>query len=100
VRDALAELRVPNVLTNAIVEYKGLLWVPHKDLIEGGYGWLESFTVVQINKRYYELQGHVQVTGYDGTDVEGGCWWIEEIDPEEYFADVPVLGPDADGNDG
>lgn len=62
-----------------IVEHAGLLWVPHKELLDGGLCNLENFDVVQINRRWYELQHHIAPRS---TSFPGGCWWIEEVSPD------------------
>lgn len=64
----------------------GRLWVTHEELLEAGYQSIEADTVLWLNNTFYEVQG------YSST---GGSWWIEAIDPEAEFADLPVLS-DAD----
>lgn len=69
---------IPNATGAKITEVKGQLFVGHKSLIDAGYAEVRNFDVVLINGKYYELQGHV---GKRSTEIPGGVWWIEEIDP-------------------
>jgi len=64
----------------SLFQYAGKLWVPHNDLIAAGYRYLESFTIVKIEGRFYELQGHA---GKTARNFPGGAWLIEEIHPED-----------------
>jgi hypothetical protein len=65
-----------------VVEYQGLLWIPHDGLIASGQDCLESFKLVTDDEDdVYELQGHVQ----DKTGETGGMWWVERV-----VIDVPV----------
>jgi PAS domain-containing protein len=50
---------------------EGHMWLPHEELIvEGGYGNLESGSVVFVNNRFYELFGYSE---------SRGMWLVEEI---------------------
>lgn len=97
-RAQTGDMTIPNVTTVIASVETGQEFVTHRALLFGGYRHLETFDVVKLNGKYYELQGHV-VKGYEdepdaALDCTGGVWWIEEIDPAEYFKDVPVLGPE------
>jgi len=64
----------------SLFQHAGKHWVPHNDLIAAGYLYLESFTIIKIEGRFYELQGHV---GKTARNFPGGAWLIEEIHPED-----------------
>lgn len=72
-------LPIPNIKAT-ITEYDGRLWVPHQELIAGGYRNLEDFDIVMVEGTYYELQGHV---GRYSRSVPGGAWWVEIVDLPE-----------------
>lgn len=61
-------------------EQEGREWIVHQDLIDAGYEYLESFSIVFVNKTFYELQGH---TGASfrllGQHYPTGVWWVEEV---------------------
>lgn len=63
----------------SLFQHAGKFWVPHNDLLAAGLRYLESFAVVKIDGRFYELQGHV---GKTANNFPGGAWWVEEIHPE------------------
>lgn len=67
-----------------IIEKHERLWVVHQDLIDAGYLNLEDFSVVRINERFYELQGHT-TAGFRliGEHHPNGIWWIEPLEDEE-----------------
>lgn len=50
---------------------KGRLWVTHHELLDAGYSNLESFSIVYLNGKFYELQGHAN---------SANAWWVEEAD--------------------
>jgi hypothetical protein len=60
-----------------VVEYRGLLWIPHDGLLASGQDYLESFKLVESDDGdLYELQGHVR----DKTGDSGGMWWVERME--------------------
>lgn len=59
----------------------GLMWLPHKILIEeGGYINLEVGSIVFVNDRFYELQAR--------SKRKGDMWWVEELVIDGCFDDV------------
>jgi hypothetical protein len=84
------ELEVPVLRLEAeaeIVEENGRLFVDHQDLLDAGYLNIETDKVVMLNERFYEVLGRDRTRG----KTRYGRWWINEIDPEAEFSDVPVL---------
>lgn len=70
--DAMAKERFLPI----VVEFAGLLWMPHDGLVESGQDYLESFDVVVDDEdELYELQGHVR----DKSGETGGMWWVEKV---------------------
>jgi hypothetical protein len=72
----------------SVIAYKDLLWVPHQQLLFGGYRHLEDFNIVLLNGVYYELQAHV---GKLKPEFPGGIWWVETVSLEWNEEDWPVL---------
>lgn len=60
----------------------GRLWVTHQDLIYNGYPRPDDFMVVWLNNAFFELQGFLK---------SAQAWWIEKIDVERAFDDLPVV---------
>lgn len=59
----------------------GMMWIPHKILIEeGGYINLEVGSIVFVNNRFYELQAR--------SKRKGDMWWVEELVIDGCFDDV------------
>lgn len=59
----------------------GLMWIPHKILIEeGGYINLEPGSIVFVNQRFYELQAR--------SKRKGDMWWVEELVIDGCFDNV------------
>lgn len=68
-----------------VYENSGVLWVTHRNALEAGYSGIESGTILYLNNTFYEVQGW---------DDKHDRWWIEEINPEAEFDDIPVLSED------
>lgn len=90
-KQQLAELYPhPTDLACTIYEAEGQRWVKHHELIEGGYSHLEDFSIVYIDGRFYELQGHTRaaqrILGRQlaneplASYPDAGIWWIEEVE--------------------
>jgi hypothetical protein len=65
-----------------VLSYKKRLWVAEKHLLDGGYE-PDDFTIVKINKQFYELMGRKA--------GEVPAWWIELVEPQFAFEDLPEL---------
>lgn len=64
-----------SVLEVPISGNQTLHFIPHQELLDMGYLYLESFSIVRCNGRFYELQGYNPAVD---------AWWVEEIKlPEE-----------------
>lgn len=62
-----------------IYEKDGKYWVSHADLLALEYEFLEDFSIVYVNGKFYELQGYVP---------KPNAWWIEPIATEGVMSDI------------
>ena len=87
----------PHKHDNAAPVYKdkhGKLWVSHADLLANEYEYMEDFSIVYLNGKFYELQGYVQ---------KANAWWIEPVDSEGVMDAPPeeeTESPQAVGDSG
>jgi hypothetical protein len=56
----------------------GKYWVSHADLLANEYEFLEDFSIVYMNGKFWELQAYVE---------KPNAWWIEQVTGEA--PDVP-----------
>lgn len=52
---------------------RGRKWVTHTELLDQGYENLEDFSIVYLNKKFYELQGYAE---------KPDAWWLEEVEED------------------
>jgi hypothetical protein len=68
----------PHKHDNAAPIYKdkdGRMWVSHADILANEYEYMEDFSIVYLNGRFYELQAYVQ---------KANAWWIEPVSAEDH----------------
>lgn len=66
----LSNVHNPEARARIYEDANGRLWVTHDELLLAGYGWLEDFSIVFINGKFYELQAYIR---------SARAWWIEEV---------------------
>lgn len=71
----------PHKHDNAAPVYRdkdGTYWVSHADLLALEYEFLEDFSIVYMNGKFWELQGYAE---------KPNAWWIERV--EGRLDDIP-----------
>lgn len=58
----------------------GKHYVSHADLLAMEYGFLEDFSIVYVNGKFWELQGYIE---------KPNAWWIEPVETEGVVANAP-----------
>lgn len=77
----------PHKHDNSAPIYKdknGQMWVSHADLLANEYEYMEDFSIVYLNGKFYELQGYLPKVN---------AWWIEPVPIEGVIVDAPLPEP-------